>query len=485
MNFKDLGLSEQILKNIATEGYEKPTPIQQKAIPAILKKLDVMAAAQTGTGKTAAFTLPLLENLRNGDPAKSKAIRALILTPTRELACQVAENIAAYSQNLKIKSTVAYGGVPIAPQIEIIKNGIDILVATPGRLGDLYGKGAVKFDKVETIILDEADRMLDLGFFEEIKDLLDILPPQRQSLLFSATFSKAVRNLAQQFVKNPIEITINPEITTASSVKQWIHPVDEDDKYRLLAKLIYEGNWSQVLVFTNTRVGVDELTEFLVQEGIQAVAIHSNKPQTSRTKTFNRFKEGSIRVLVATDIAARGLDIEHLPHVINFTLPKRAEDYVHRIGRTGRAGATGEAISLVSSEQTYELSSIERLIKKKLERIYVPGYTPKFLFPEDTFSQVENDYFDPEVEKIAKEYNRKVAARMSSKKGEKKTDVKSNSKKKTTSKSDQRTPTSKATRKKTTRKFPKTGEKNPNKPSGSIWPGSNKKKGNKKKKTRS
>ena len=389
MTFEHLGLSLQLQETLKIQGYTTPTTIQRKAIPVVLSKRDIMAAAQTGTGKTAAFALPLIENLLAGEPVKSKQIRALILTPTRELACQVAESIKTYSQNLAVKSMVAYGGVKIAEQIEELREGVDILVATPGRLLDLFGKHAISFKRVEAIILDEADRMLDLGFFDAINEILNLLPRVRQSMMFSATFSNDIRTLGKQFLNDPVEISVDPENTTAITVKQWIHPVDEVDKLALLIKLIQENKWEQVLVFVNTRVGADLLTESLQQAEIQAVAIHSNKPQTSRTKTFARFKEGSIRVLVATDIAARGLDIDHLPHVVNYTLPVRPEDYVHRIGRTGRAGTTGEAISLVSSDEFYYLNMIERLINKILKRVYVQGFAPQYLFPESSLEEVK------------------------------------------------------------------------------------------------
>jgi ATP-dependent RNA helicase RhlE len=382
MNFENLGLSRPILDAISQQKYLTPSAIQTQAIPAILQGRDVMAAAQTGTGKTAAFALPMLEILAKGSRSNGNQVRALILTPTRELACQVGKSISSYGVHLNLQSAVVYGGVKIEPQISALRNGVDILVATPGRLLDLFGKNAVKFQNLEVLILDEADRMLDLGFIDDIKKILCELPKHRQNLMFTATFSEVVRKFAKSFVHNPVEISIDPAVKTAKTVQQWMCPVDKKRKASLLTKLIKDGGWTRVLVFTKTRDGADILTRTLLGKEIKAVAIHSNKPQEARTKSLARFKAGSIHVLVATDIAARGLDIDDLPHVVNFDLPNTAEDYVHRIGRTGRAGLHGEAISLVSADEHSRLTAIERLTKKLLRREFIDGFHPVHLVPE-------------------------------------------------------------------------------------------------------
>ncbi|MGB0467083.1 MAG: DEAD/DEAH box helicase [Pontibacterium sp.] len=382
MSFASLGLSAPILEAVAELGYEKPSPIQSEAIPAVVEGKDVMAAAQTGTGKTAGFTLPILERLSKGTRAKSNNVRALVLTPTRELAAQVGESVATYGKNLPLNSTVVYGGVKINPQMMKLRRGADVLVATPGRLLDLYNQRAVTFSQLEILVLDEADRMLDMGFINDIKKILAVLPKQRQNLMFSATFSDEIRKLAKGLVNNPVEISVSPRNTTAQSVKQWICPVDKKQKSALLCKLIKDNSWEQVLVFTRTKHGANRLTRQLEAEGIKAAAIHGNKSQGARTKALADFKSNSIQVLVATDIAARGLDIDQLPQVVNFDLPNVPADYVHRIGRTGRAGSTGQAVSLVSADEFQQLSDVERLIQKLLDRTLIEGFEPVHALPE-------------------------------------------------------------------------------------------------------
>jgi len=387
MTFDDLGLSAPILKAIAAQGYSEPSPIQAKAIPAVLAGHDVMAAAQTGTGKTAGFTLPILERLSKGRRAGSNQARTLILTPTRELAAQVGESVALYGKHLNLSSAVVFGGVKINPQMMKLRRGVDILVATPGRLMDLHSQNAVKFDHLEVLVLDEADRMLDMGFIHDIKRIIGLLPRRRQNLMFSATFSDDIRALAKGLVRNPIEISVSPRNAAAASVEQWVYPVDKKRKGPLLIKLIQDGGWDQALVFTKTKHGANKLTKQLDAAGITAAAIHGNKSQGARTRALAEFKAGEIRILVATDIAARGLDIEQLPQVVNFDLPNVSEDYVHRIGRTGRAGATGQAISLVSADEVDLLSDIERLIQKLLPREEIDGFEPDQNVPETTLNR--------------------------------------------------------------------------------------------------
>jgi len=389
MSFDSLGLHQNILKALTEKGYTEPSPIQAKAIPAVLAGKDVMAAAQTGTGKTAGFTLPILENLLKGQRANNNQIRALVLTPTRELAQQVADNVATYSEHLPLRSTVVYGGVKINPQMMRLRGGVDVLVATPGRLLDLYNQNAVKFNKVEVLVLDEADRMLDMGFIHDLKKIMALLPQQRQTLLFSATFSPEIKQLAKQVVKNPTEIAVNPENSTAKTVKQWIYPVEKKDKAELLMQLIEDNDWQQVLVFSKTKHGANKLTKLLIANKITAAAIHGNKSQGARTRALADFKAGDVRVLVATDIAARGIDISQLPNVVNFDLPKVPEDYVHRIGRTGRAGATGQAVSLVSHDEFKELQGIERVIGRLLDREYIVGFEPQNVLPESVLTKAK------------------------------------------------------------------------------------------------
>lgn len=382
MSFTSLGLSESILKAVADQGYETPSAIQEQAIPAVISGRDVMAAAQTGTGKTAGFTLPILQRLSD-NPVKRNGnqVRALVVTPTRELAAQVAESVDTYGKYLPLKSAVVFGGVKINPQMMRLRGGADVLVATPGRLLDLYQQNAVKFDQLEILVLDEADRMLDMGFIRDIRKILALLPKRRQNLLFSATFSSEIRDLAKGMINDPLEFSVTPRNATAKSVSQWLYPVDPKKKPALLSHLIWEEKWEQVLVFSKTKHGANKLTKYLESQGVTAAAIHGNKSQGARTRALKEFKDGTIRALVATDIAARGLDIDQLPNVVNFDLPNVPEDYVHRIGRTGRAGATGQAVSLVTSEEFKQLSAIEKLTKQLIERKTVAGFEPAQQLP--------------------------------------------------------------------------------------------------------
>jgi ATP-dependent RNA helicase RhlE len=381
MSFSALGLAKPLLRALEEKGYAAPSPIQLKAIPAALSGKDVMAAAQTGTGKTAGFTLPLLQRLAGGAKVKANHIRALILTPTRELAVQVAESVAAYGKHLSLKSGVVYGGVKINPQMMKLRGGIDVLVATPGRLLDLFNQNAVKFSQVEILVLDEADRMLDMGFIGDIRKIIALLPKKRQNLLFSATFSTDIRRLTGDLLTNPLQIEVSPRNSAAKSVKQWVYEVDKSRKPALLSHLVRNKGLEQVLVFIRTRNGADRLVQRLEHDGISVAAIHGDKSQGERTRTLADFKANRIRVLVATDIAARGIDISELPHVINFDLPKVPEDYVHRIGRTGRAGSEGEAISLVSADEVNLLSGIETLIGHTLVREVETGFIPTHNVP--------------------------------------------------------------------------------------------------------
>jgi ATP-dependent RNA helicase RhlE len=382
MTFDELQLNDAILQAINEKGYTNPSPIQEKAIPLVMAGDDLMAAAQTGTGKTAGFTLPILHRLNKGNPAKANQTRALILTPTRELAAQVFDNVSLYSKHLSIKSNVVFGGVKINPQMMKLRRGTDVLVATPGRLLDLYNQNAIRFNQLEVLVLDEADRMLDMGFIHDIKKILALLPQKRQTLMFSATFSDDIRNLAKQFLHNPKQVSVSPSNSTAVTVKQVIHPVDNSNKVALLKHLIIENAWFQVLVFVRTKHGANKLTKQLNTIDINSAAIHGNKSQGARTKALAQFKSGELQVLVATDIAARGLDISQLPHVINFDLPDTAEDYVHRIGRTGRAGAEGEAISLVTADAIDQLNDIQQLIGKEIERVDIEGFKATNRLPE-------------------------------------------------------------------------------------------------------
>jgi ATP-dependent RNA helicase RhlE len=378
MHFTDLGLSEPLLRAVREQGYDTPTPIQAQAIPAVLKGGDLLAGAQTGTGKTAGFVLPMLQRLSEGKPVRDArgrpAIRALILTPTRELAAQVEESVRLYGKHLPLTSMVMFGGVGMQPQIDKLRRGVDILVATPGRLLDHHGQRTLDLSHVEIFVLDEADRMLDMGFIHDIKKVLAVVPAKKQSLLFSATFSDEIKALADKLLNQPALIEVARRNATAETIAQKVHPVGRERKKELLAHLIRTGDWHQVLVFTRMKHGCNRLAEYLNDQGITAMAIHGNKSQGARTKALADFKSGDLQVLVATDIAARGIDIDQLPHVVNFELPNVPEDYVHRIGRTGRAGATGEAISLVCLDEEIFLKDIERLIKRSVPREAVPGF---------------------------------------------------------------------------------------------------------------
>ena len=375
MSFLNLGLCTEILRAVKEEGYTKATPIQIQSIPVILSKKDVLAAAQTGTGKTAGFTLPLLQLLnKNYSKDKKRVVKALILTPTRELASQVGQSVQTYGKYLSFKSAVIFGGVGINPQKAIIKKGIDIITATPGRLLDLVSQDSLDLSKVEFLVLDEADRMLDMGFIHDIKKILALLPKKRQNLLFSATFSPEIKKLADGLLNSPVLIEASKANSTSHKVEQTIHLVDKNRKKELLVHLLNKNNLKQVLVFTRTKHGANKLSEALIKDKITSAAIHGNKSQGARTKALDDFKAGTVRVLVATDIAARGIDIDQLPHVINFELPNVPEDYVHRIGRTGRAGNKGEAISLVCVDEHEYLFGIEKLIKQKINKIAIDGF---------------------------------------------------------------------------------------------------------------
>lgn len=375
MSFDTLGLLPELLRAVTEHGYTTPTPIQLQAIPAVLNGGDIMGGAQTGTGKTAGFTLPLLHLLSEKAPSSGRRpVRALILTPTRELAAQVGESVKLYGKYLPLRSSVIFGGVNIKPQTAKLRQGVDILVATPGRLLDHVGQKTVDLSNVDILVLDEADRMLDMGFIHDVKRLIKLLPKKRQNLLFSATFSREIKKLADNLLNSPVMIEVARRNASAEQIEQIIHPVDRARKGDLVSHLISTNNWQQVLVFTRTKHGANRLTEKLEKDGITAAAIHGNKSQGARTRALASFKDGSIRVLVATDIAARGLDINQLPHVINFELPNIPEDYVHRIGRTGRAGNEGEAMSLVCIDELKLLRDIERLIKRALPQSVIPGF---------------------------------------------------------------------------------------------------------------
>jgi len=377
MSFDTLGLSAELLRAVSEQGYSEPTPIQCQAIPVVLKGGDILAGAQTGTGKTAGFTLPMLQRLNtSGNSKKQRAVRALVLTPTRELAAQVSESVINYSRHLSLSSAVIFGGVSINPQIKALRNGVDILVATPGRLLDHVSQKTIDLSQVEILVLDEADRMLDMGFIRDIRKILALLPKQRQNLLFSATFSDEIKKLADGLLNAPVLIEVARRNTTSERVAQVVHPVDRERKRELLSYLIGSENWRQVLVFTRTKHGANRLATQLDKDGITAAAIHGNKSQGARTKALADFKAGKVRVLVATDIAARGLDIDQLPHVVNFELPNVPEDYVHRIGRTGRAGNEGEALSLVCIDEHKHLKDIERLLKREIPSVVIPSFEP-------------------------------------------------------------------------------------------------------------
>jgi ATP-dependent RNA helicase RhlE len=393
MSFESLGLSAELLRAVGEQGYTVPTPIQSQAIPVVLAGRDVMAAAQTGTGKTAGFTLPLLQRLAaNPPPRGHRPIRALVLAPTRELAAQVGESIETYGQHLPLRSAVVFGGVNINPQKARLGRGVDVLVATPGRLLDLVGQRAADLSKVEILVLDEADRMLDMGFIHDIRKVLALVPKStdRQTLLFSATFSRPIRELANRLLNRPESIEVARCNATAGSIEQVIHPVDKSRKRELLSHMIGAGNWRQVLVFTRTKHGANRLAKQLQSDGLDSAAIHGNKSQGARTRALAAFKRGEVRVLVATDIAARGLDIDQLPHVVNYELPNVAEDYVHRIGRTGRAGLDGEAISLVCVDEHALLRDIEKLTGRRIRQEVLEGYEPDASIPAEPIRNGRN-----------------------------------------------------------------------------------------------
>jgi len=375
MSFEPLGLSAELMRSVAKQGYTHPTAVQAQAIPEILAGRDILARAQTGTGKTAAFTLPMLQRLDNRADSM-RPPRALVLTPTRELAAQVQESVRTYGAHMSLRSLVIFGGVGMQPQIERLRRGVDVVVATPGRLLDHTRHGTVDLTQIEILVLDEADRMLDMGFIHDIRRVLALLPKTRQNLLFSATYSSEIRRLAGGLLREPARIEIAPRNSAAEKVKQLAHPVEKSRKRELLSHLIHTGDWSQVLVFTRTKHGANRLSEQLTRDGISAAAIHGNKSQTARTRALQDFKQGTVRALVATDIAARGLDIDRLPHVVNFELPNVPEDYVHRIGRTGRAGAEGTALSLVCADEQSLLTNIQRLLKRDIPLRPVHGFVP-------------------------------------------------------------------------------------------------------------
>jgi ATP-dependent RNA helicase RhlE len=384
MTFDNLGLSQDLLRAVADQGYSEPTPVQQQAIPLILQGKDLMASAQTGTGKTAGFVLPILHKLSLERSKGRRNVRALVLTPTRELAAQVSDSVSTYGKYMLLRQAAVFGGVRIQPQIQKLRRGVDVLVATPGRLLDHVNQKTVDLSTVDMVVLDEADRMLDMGFIHDIHKILALMPSTRQTVMFSATFSNPIRRLADEFLDQPTVVEVASRNTAAENVNQLVHPVDQHRKRELLSFIIGDGNWQQVLVFTRTKHGADRLSRQLAQDGLRTTAIHGNKSQAARTRALSDFKRGSVRVLVATDVAARGLDIDTLPHVVNFELPNVPEDYVHRIGRTGRAGNEGDAISLVSADEYYMLKNIERLLKRDITKTVVSGYEPETPMPTRT-----------------------------------------------------------------------------------------------------
>jgi len=395
MSFASLGLCDELLKALEEQGYTTPTSIQLEAIPAVLKHRDVMAAAHTGTGKTASFTLPMVQLLSGGASPQAKHVRALVIAPTRELAAQVAESVQKYSRHMDIRAAVVFGGVRIEPQIFALQGGLDVLVATPGRLIDLYNQGAVNFDQLEILVLDEADRMLDMGFIDDIRRIQTLLPAKRQTLMFSATLSKEIKLLAKDMIKNPLLIEVAAANSIAETIKQVIHPVDKARKQEVLIHLIKKKKWHQVLVFSRTKRGADSLASELESAGISAAAIHADRSQHARTLALDSFRKGDVVVLVATDVAARGIDVNQLPCVVNLDLPYVPADYVHRIGRTGRAGSFGLAVSLVSEDELKQLRAIERLIGRKFVRDIIPGFAPTEKAPGGPPDDDEYGHFEP------------------------------------------------------------------------------------------
>ncbi|MBW2593236.1 MAG: DEAD/DEAH box helicase [Deltaproteobacteria bacterium] len=415
MSFDGLGLRAELLKAVEARGYTAPTPIQTGVIPVILDGRDILARAQTGTGKTDAFALPLVEILSRGN-GKGRHPRALVLTPTRELALQVGESIKAYARRVSIRCTVVYGGVRINPQIDRLRRGIDILVATPGRLLDLAGQRHLDLSRIEFLVFDEADRMLDLGFSDEISEIIDLVPSERRTMLFSATYSRQIRNLAKRMLQEPEYIEVTPGNTAAESVVQKVHMVDRSNKRALLIHLITRGRWTRILVFTRTKHGANKLTEKLAAKGIRAAALHSNKSQSFRTRTLKEFKSGEIRTLVATDVAARGLDISNLPYVVNYDMPGAPEDYVHRIGRTGRAGVSGIAVSLVSHDEKPYLKAVEKLLKHKIPVEKVDGYTEDSAVPDFVLFRPDSPSSEKKADEALKEMvDRRKSAKQRSK----------------------------------------------------------------------
>ena len=394
MSFSALGLCDELLKTVSEQGYTTASPIQAEAIPVVLSQRDVMAVAQTGTGKTAGFTLPMVQLLSDGPTPQAQCVRALIITPTRELAAQVAQNVESYSRRMNLCSAAAFGGVRIEPQISLLQGGLDVLIATPGRLIDLYNQKAISFDQLEILVLDEADRMLDLGFIDDIRLINSLLPTKRQTLMFSATFSKEIKSLANGLLNNPLLIEVTAANSTVDTVKQKMHPVDKHRKSEVLIHLIKKNKWRQVLVFSRTKHGADSLVTLLESTGISAASIHANRTQHARTHALDGFRNGKIAILVATDIASRGIDINQLPCVVNFDLPYVPEDYVHRIGRTGRAGTSGLAVSLFSEDETKQLRSIERLLGRKFERMIIPGFAPSEKAPAHPLDDDEFGNFE-------------------------------------------------------------------------------------------
>lgn len=397
MSFDILGLSDELLKTVTKQGYTTPSQIQAEAIPVVLSRRDVMAVAHTGTGKTAAFTLPVIQLLSAGTDTQALSVRALVITPTRELAAQVAENVQHCGNTMNIRTGTAFGGVRIEPQITKLQDGVDVLVATPGRLIDLYNQQAINFDQLEILVLDEADRMLDLGFIDDIRHIQKLLPTKRQTLMFSATFSEDIKSLAKGMLNDPLLIEVATEKNILDNIKQKMHPVDKERKSELLIHLIRKYNWHQLLVFSRTKRGADALVIELKEAGINAESIHANRTQHARTRALDGFRNGSVVVLVATDIASRGIDVHQLPCVINFDLPYVPEDYVHRIGRTGRAGTSGLAVSFFSEDESKQLGSIERLIGRKFERDIVQGFAPNKKTPIE-LSDEDEEYgnFEPD-----------------------------------------------------------------------------------------
>lgn len=390
MSFENLGLSADLLKTISNKGYTKATPIQEQAIPCVLEGHDVLGRAQTGTGKTAAFALPILQLLSQRNDGDRRFPRSLIVTPTRELAQQVAESFTLYGQSISLKYAVLYGGVGMNPQINTLKRGIDVLIATPGRLLDLYNQGFVRLDKVEILVLDEADRMLDMGFIDDIRKIVAAVPKKRQSLLFSATYAKPIMNLAQKLLYKPVHVEVTTQNETARTITQVIYKMNSKAKRGVLKHLIEQGGWNKVLVFTRTKYGANRLSDYLNKRGITAAAIHGNKSQNARNAALDAFKKSDIIALVATDVAARGLDVNDISHVVNYELPQVAEDYVHRIGRTGRAGNKGDAISLIAPDEKTQLKQIERLTKQHLEVAELKGDNGETISP-DTFMPTSNE----------------------------------------------------------------------------------------------